>query len=287
MRAALNTAGEDRRTILWPLVFSFMGHLLLFGLILYAPSLKSDNSSFLSSAIDVQLVEMPANSAAAAKPQVNVEKNPPTEKTAEPESVVTPEPQPQPEAQAEVSVAPEPPKNKTALKYKTFKSQEVLKNALENIEKKIETSQTKPLEDALNRLRKKVASEGKPISNIGEGPAESAAVGNKGGFGLGSRKEGELIDMYRLEIAFAIQKNWALSEQLVGASKNLEAKVVFKVMPDGRIEDVFFTDRSGNTYLDDSAYKAIIKTSPVKPFPPELNRDYIEMGLRFTPGGIQ
>ena len=42
-----------------------------------------------------------------------------------------------------------------------------------------------------------------------------------------------------------------------------------------------------NPYLDDSAYKAIVKSSPVKPHPPKLNRTYIEMGLRFTPEGLR
>jgi colicin import membrane protein len=58
-------------------------------------------------------------------------------------------------------------------------------------------------------------------------------------------------------------------------------------MPDGKIVDIFFTDHSGNAYLDDSAYKAIVKTSPVKPFPAALSRAYIEMGLRFTPEGVR
>jgi colicin import membrane protein len=65
------------------------------------------------------------------------------------------------------------------------------------------------------------------------------------------------------------------------------ASIAFKVMPDGEVTDIFFTDRSGNAYLDDSAYKAIVKTSPVKPHPKGLLQPYIEMGLRFTPEGVR
>jgi len=93
--------------------------------------------------------------------------------------------------------------------------------------------------------------------------------------------------MYRLEIAYAIQKNWAYADQLGGDKGTLVASIVMKVLPDGRIEDIFFTDRSGNPYLDESAYKAIVKSSPVRPHPNGLNQPYIEMGLRFTPKGVQ
>jgi colicin import membrane protein len=97
----------------------------------------------------------------------------------------------------------------------------------------------------------------------------------------------EAIDLYRLEVAFAINRNWAFADQLARDRGEMVASIVFKVMPDGRIEDIFFTDRSGNPYLDESAYRAIVKSSPVRPHPSELKRSYIEMGLRFTPKGVQ
>jgi TonB family protein len=65
------------------------------------------------------------------------------------------------------------------------------------------------------------------------------------------------------------------------------ALVVIKIMPDGKITDIFFTQRSGNAYLDDTAYKTIMKSNPTKPFPEGLRFPYIEMGLRFTPEGLQ
>mgnify|MGYP000302490203 CR=1 FL=1 len=97
----------------------------------------------------------------------------------------------------------------------------------------------------------------------------------------------ELIDLYRLEIAFQIQKNWAFNEQLAGGDRSLVAAIVFKVMPDGEIRDVFFTDRSGNTYLDESAYKAIMKSNPVDSHPGGLVQPYVVMAIRFTPQGIR
>lgn len=275
------SAGNDRHPILWPFLISLTGHLLLFGLIVYSPSPRSSDSSFFPSVIDVQMVEMPAGAPAAPAKKSAAEKAPVLEKL----SPIT-ESGAESSPKAEVSLAPKEPKAKTALKYQTIKTKDVLKNALERLEKKVESSPPKPLQDTIKRLREQVEKDGRPESSqadVGEGSAQ----GNKDGYAVGSRQEGELIDIYRTDIAFMINRNWAFSEQLAGGESGLMASIVFKVMPDGRIEDIFFTDRSGNPYLDDSAYKAIVKSSPVKPHPDKLDRPYVEMGLRFTPKGVQ
>jgi colicin import membrane protein len=189
------------------------------------------------------------------------------------------------QAKPEVSVAPKRKKTKTALKYKTFKSEEVKKKALERLKQQVETATPKPLQDRFKELREKVAKEGKP-SPPGKTADADAKPGKSGVFTQGSRKEMEAIDLYRLEVAYAVNKNWAFADQL-GGGKNQVVSLVFKVLPDGSIEDIFFTDRSGNSYLDDSAYKAIVKSSPVKAFPAGLRQKFIEVGLRFGPEGVR
>lgn len=282
---AYSLNGYGRQKVFWPFLISLAGHLLLFGVVLYTPSSHGNfDGSFFPSVIDVQMVEMPSGAAAAAPV-----------KTAAPEKAPVLVTQPPPAAEtgsestkeAEVSLAPKEPKVKTALKYKTIKTKDVLKSALERLEKKVESSPPKPLQDTLERLREQVAREGRPESSQSTAGEGAAQQGSEGGYAAGSRQEGELIDIYRTEVAYTINKNWAFSEQLAGGEKGLVASLVFKVMPDGRIEDIFFTDRSSNQYLNDSAYKAIVKSSPVKPLPDKLNRPYVEMGLRFTPKGIQ
>jgi colicin import membrane protein len=269
----------------WPFIISFIGHILLFGVLLFHPGKSSNNAPF-QSVINVQMVEMPASAAVTKKaPPKSNEKTSPPEKASAAEKA-SPETATQPPQQAEVSTAPPQHKVITALKYKTFRSQEVLKNTLQRLEKKVDTSTPKPLEDTIKRIREQVAKEGEPES-VKEADAAATAEGKKGSYAHGSKQEGEAIDLYRLDVAYAINKNWAFSEQMAGGAQNLEASVVFKIMPDGKIEDVFFTDRSGNAYLDDSALKAIMKSSPVKPHPPGVNLPYIELGLRFTPKGVK
>jgi TonB family protein len=95
------------------------------------------------------------------------------------------------------------------------------------------------------------------------------------------------IDFYRVEIARLVLKNWEYNEEDVGVNPNLLVSLVFKVMPNGEIKDIFFIDRSGNTVLDNSAYQAILKTNPVPPHPKCLNEAFVDLGLRFTPNGIK
>jgi len=95
------------------------------------------------------------------------------------------------------------------------------------------------------------------------------------------------MDIYKNEILFHIQKNWAFSAQLAGTSKNIEAVVVIRVMRDGEIRDTWFEKWSGNNYLDESAKKAIMKSNPLPPLPKSYNNREYTIGVIFGPEGIK
>ena len=241
----------------------------------------------MPSIIDVQMVDL-SQISGASKAKTSEAVSEPTPVTEPPKETEAPVSVSREESavKPEVSVAPVHKETKSSLKYKTFKSKKVLENALQRVEKKVDSLPPKPLEDTIKRLRDKVAKEGKPGTE-GEETTDAKETGKGIGFGRGSQKEIELIDLYRAEVAYTVNKNWAFAEQLSGGGKDLVASIVFKVMKDGTITDIFFTDRSGNAYLDESGYKAIVKSSPVKPHPDGLNRPYVEMGLRFGPEGVR
>lgn len=100
-------------------------------------------------------------------------------------------------------------------------------------------------------------------------------------------RHNELIDIYRIEAARQINANWQYSPPPAEENQRLMASLVFKVMPDGEIRDIYFIDRSGNEYFDDSAYKAVMKTNPLPPHPEGVTQEFISIGLRFTPEGMQ
>lgn len=281
--------GADSR-VFKPFFISLTGHLILFGVILFNPqSCRNSEDMYFPSVIDVQMVDLQdAGGASGQKAKVMgeapIEKKAPKE---EPAEVETPAPSEEVKPEISVSESKPKPKTKTALKYKTFKSQKVLKSTLEKLEKEVERTPTRNLEDTIKQLREKVAETEKSTSGVADSVSEGDGKGKFGPSGAGNRRQAEIVDLYMWDIAIEIQKHWAFAEQLSGESKNLIARIEFKVMPDGEIRDIFFTDRSGNAYLDESAYKAIVKASPVKPHPKELTLPFVHFGLNFTPKGVQ
>jgi len=287
--------GNGGKSLALPFLISLMGHALVFGLVLYTPRSEPARLGF-PSVISVQMVELSGGGAAPSRsiasgddPAVAVRDAPRPAETSLP---AAPQPQPRESAPAEISLAPRPPRAKTAMKYQTMRTREEPRPAPSpsppRPEQRAAPEPVNPLAETIRRLRDQVERDGRPATGVGgAGAGQGAAVGGRGGFGFGGGQEVEVIDLYRLEVAFTVQNNWAFADQLAGARGDRMASIVFKVMPDGRIEEIFFTDRSGNPHLDDSAYRAIVKSSPVRPHPSEIRMPFVEMGLRFTPKGVQ
>jgi colicin import membrane protein len=241
-----------------------------------------------------------------AKPEVQEPK--PVPPAPKPEKVSVPEPQPhppkpEPEKSADViSLSNEKPKIKTSLKKETFKSNQAIKNALNRIEKQVEeTKPVDPLASALDRIKSKVE---KTESETGKSPSKEPTSGKSSGAGSGSGAVGgsgggaggtggtgafgiQPIDFYRSLIPNHIEHNWVFNEQLVGGRTDLVSVIVVKIMKNGEITDIWFEKKSGNSYFDDSVYKAVKKSNPLPPLPREYMQPYYELGLIFTPKGLK
>lgn len=284
--------GDGQAPFFYPVALSFVCHLVFLLLFVITPSLRSEKVQ-TQSVINVSMVSL-KNTATGASQKPAVENKAP--KIEKPE--VVKKPTVTPPVKKRVKVAETPPKPKTSLKKKTFKSTQVVKQAIEQLEEQVtaktdeqtEAEQPEPLKSALERLRQEVG-KAEASRSAPSGESTERSTGKTGGkfgkFNEDGKKTAELIDLYRIEIAYQIQKNWAFNEQMAGGDQSLVAAIVFKVMPDGEIRDIFFTDRSGNTYLDESAYKAIVKSNPVDSHPNGLAQPYVVMAIRFTPQGIR
>ncbi len=236
-----------------------------------------------------------------AKPEVQEPK--PVPPAPKPEKVSVPEPKPEPEKSADViSLSNEKPKIKTSLKKETFKSSQAIKNALNRIEKQVEeTKPVDPLASALDRIKSKVekaesetarSSSKEPASGKSSGAGSgSGAVGGSGGGTGGTGGTGAFgiqpIDFYRSLIPNHIENHWVFNEQLVGGRTDLVSVIVIKIMKNGEITDIWFEKKSGNSYFDDSVYKAVKKSNPLPPLPREYAQPYYELGLIFTPKGLK
>jgi len=277
---------SERRTFFLNFAVSLCCHLVLFGIFILAPGLANSKKPSLSY-INVSLVSLPDSKSAPAPVKqgpAEPKKPAPVEKKVEaatpsdkkpPESVPKPSPS--------VSLAPKETKVKESLKKKTFKTDKVVKSAISRIEKSVEESRPDPVEKAIARLKDQVEKTGPP--NLGK-PQDTEGTGLPGGTGTGSKKELKLMDIYLVEIAYRIQKNWSFNEQLAGGRTDLEAWAAIKVMRNGEIKDTWFDKRSGNSYFDEQAKKAILKSNPLPSLPKGYSRPYFEAGFHFTSSGI-
>lgn len=288
-------------------------HLAVVMAFVIAPKIRPARRLSLPPAISVRMVSLPGPAEEAGKDDIPA---PPAEKKKEakveaekvsppkpePEKAVTvpkPEieiPKPEPKKEAVSLTKEKPPakkfKPKTSLKKKTRKPEQpkkAVKKETARPKKKVTETDSEKVQKAIDRLRKQVAKTS-PVDRLKRKMSQqgggTGAGNGAGGYGVG-RRAIEMMDIYRAEVPYQIQKNWAFSNQLAGNSGNLEAVLVIKIIPSGEIIDIWFEKRSGNRYLDESAYKAVQKASPLPPLPPGYRRPFYNLGLIFTPEGVK
>ncbi len=95
------------------------------------------------------------------------------------------------------------------------------------------------------------------------------------------------IDKYRIDYAYAVNKNWVAPKDTSSTNASNFASIVFKIMPDGSIKDIFVLDEPHSKEIAEAAINAIKRADRFKPHPKELKVPYVEMGLRFNTKGVR
>jgi colicin import membrane protein len=284
---------SDSRSVTFFFGISIFLHLILIGTLMVMPKITS-HPRFAAGVVNVSLVSLPAKAPAAGSGNQPVAQPKPEIKKPAKEAVseIPPPPKTAPvlhKTAEEVSLAPKP-KAKTSLKKETLDSAKVIEHAVDRIQKKVDDSEAESVKTAIERLKKKVEETetadpqryqlGKGNGGVGEQGIAEAGAG-------GGPQVIEAIKIYQAEIQYQIQKNWAFSQQLGGNIIDVETVLAIKILRNGEIEDIWFDKKSGNAYLDDSAYKAIVKSNPLPPLPREYSGPYYEIGLIFGPKGLK
>jgi len=248
-------------------------HLICFLILVLAPYIKSRNH-FSPAVINVDLVSLPSGNSLPRTKKVAAStiRKPSSAAKA---TVITKK------KKKQIAIKKSGPTGiriKKSLKKKTFKPSEVINEAIKNVKNSVDTSQQDALKNAMKKIARQVKS-------------EDATRANQKGFGTGysgyRRVGADFLSVYKAEIFSRIQKNWSFSEHLAGNRTDLAVKLAIKIMPDGEIRDIWFDERSGNSYLDESAKKAVLKSNPLPPLPKGFNKPFLNQGLRFTPSGIR
>jgi len=172
---------------------------------------------------------------------------------------------------------------KKPLVKKNIDPSKVLESAVKRMAKETGASegasQSKSLADRLASLKKEVGGGDQPVGT-------PYGIGNAGSLGAGGTPGNYTpIQIFQAQVSVLMKNNWVFSEKLAGAeTKGLESRLVIKILSDGTITDVWFEKRSGNDYLDNSAYKTVMKSNPLPPLPD--NMPFYHLVLGFTPSGL-
>ncbi|MBU2621202.1 MAG: TonB family protein [Proteobacteria bacterium] len=284
--------GIPPKTMVLTFGVSFACHAILIGTLFFLPEYRKPSGNPFPSAINISLVSLPAappgppaGGAPVAKEAIPAQAEKAVEQKMSKAEASIPEKISKPAAKVEKKVSLKPeisPK-------KRVETAALIKNAVKNIEKKVGESRPAAVSDAIGRMRDQVENSNRV--NKGTGIPGSEVKGSfpviTGGTGSGAGSSFGVLDIYKAEIYYKIQQNWAYSEQLGGKGADYMAVLVIKIMSNGEISDIRFERESGNRYLDDSAYRAIQKSNPLPPVPEQYDRAYYEVGLRFGTGGLK
>jgi colicin import membrane protein len=141
---------------------------------------------------------------------------------------------------------------------------------------KKEEDSSREIEKAISALREKESSipqvkpDAQPTVNT-----SATARGNVPQAQASSR-----LNEYAGFIQSRIHGNWTLPSAL-WPKNNVETIIEVKILSNGAVERLNFEKRSGNSYFDDSAMKAVQKSMPFPPFPQGMMDPYTEIGIRF------
>ena len=304
-------SGIPQKTVALTFGISFACHAVLIGILFFLPEYNRPLLNPFPSAINVSLVSLPAGrpglpagKSVAAKSAAIVEKKVVKQapaKVEKPKEISKPAVKtvkvPKKIQEKAVTKAPKAISlNPKTLSKKEADPAELIKNAVKDMEKRVEDSRPSSVNDAISKIRNQINSADKTANaegtNQGKGfslqgsAIKGAMPGVSGGSG-GSNLPIGVFDIYKAEIFYIIQQNWAYSEQIGGSGSDTMAVLVIKIMRTGEISDIRFESRSQNRYLDESAYRAIQKSNPLPQLPEGYTMPYYEVGLRFGISGLK
>jgi len=169
-------------------------------------------------------------------------------------------------------------------KLKTRDAEKEFSLALSKIKEKVEEKRRK---EEIARIQDKIAEQ--EGETEGEGSEPTA-----GSWGIPSG-QGVVADLplnYRLyydAIEQKIKNNWnlALPRGVIEDMRGMEVVLSITIRSDGEIVKTSFEKKSGNVYLDESAFRAVKKSSPLPPFSQyNIREPSFETGIIFPAGEL-
>ena len=115
-------------------------------------------------------------------------------------------------------------------------------------------------------------------------PTQTTAKPSSGRKSRSSSKN-VIENQYYASVFSRLEPHWKSPVHMTWG-KDLAATIVIRIAKDGTIIDQFFEQRSGDRLFDQFVLKALQDGSPLPPIPAALQKNNVELGLRFVPGSI-
>jgi colicin import membrane protein len=143
--------------------------------------------------------------------------------------------------------------------------------------KKEETNKLN-IEKAVSAIKEKQLNTPEPSSsrtNLGNSPAK-----------MTSGEIAAKTNDYANVVSSRVHNNWSIPPELKPRG-NIETIIEIKIMRDGSLSYAGFEKRSGNSFYDESAMKAVKKSAPFPPLPGGFPYNIMEIGIRFHPSQLR
>ena len=88
------------------------------------------------------------------------------------------------------------------------------------------------------------------------------------------------LNEYSRHVWSKVKRNWSLPAALM-PKNNVEAVIEVRIAKSGAVEHIGFEKRSGNSYFDESALRAVKKSTPFPPLGGWISGRTVEIGIRF------
>ncbi len=254
----------------------------------------------------------PAGSVPAAAPPQPAVKTPPKviEKTVAPVKVPVKKAAPIAEEKPAEVAPPAPPKAislkpiKRKVKNKVVPPDDTVRREMEKREKELERQKRQQLAESLKdeqsateeariaaeeaeAARKDMLESQRQLSQIRSSQMSSTSSGTQSNStAQSSGTTNALTAQYAAAVAARIQPFFQLPE-IKTFDPSLVTVVVITINSNGEIADTQIETGSGDSLYDQFVLKSLEAANPLPPIPPAIRKQRIEIGLKFSPSGIQ
>lgn len=280
-------APSSEPKLVWGVFCSSILHLVLICVIVGVPGFSASKKTYFSSAYRVKLVDVPERKRGG----INISKVSKKHKGKSSGIKVSKGKTKKSGAKKGLTLSKRSGKQKGSIaqglkkiKPKARDAEKEFSLALSKIKEKVEGKRRK---EEIARIQDKIA----------EGEGEKEGEGSEPEAGSGGIPPGlgiiaELPLNYRLyyqAIEQKIKNNWnlALPRGVIEDMSGMEVVLSITIRSDGEIIETSFEKKSGNVYLDDSAFRAVKKSSPLPPFSEyNIREPSFETGIIFPAGEL-